>query len=79
MDYTLYECFYLYMIEAEEKQVMLDELSAKFQEEKRSADEQICTLSVKLTIAQEEIDVQNVSKLSVKKCYYIVFLCRLPY
>ena len=54
---------------------MLDELSAKFQEEKRSADEQICTSSAKLTIAQEEIDVQNVSKLSVKNCYYIVFVC----
>ena len=58
---------------------MLEELSAKLQEEKRSADEQISTLSVKLTTAQEEIDVQNVSKLSVKKCYYnycvIVFVC----
>ena len=49
--------------EAEQKQVMLDELSAKLQEEKKSADEQISILSAKLTTAQEEIDIQNVSKI----------------
>ena len=37
-------------------------LSAKLQEETKSAEEHISNLSSKLTTAQKEIDVQNVNK-----------------
>lgn len=48
--------------EAEQKQLMLEEMSAKLQEEKASADAQISTLSTNLTAAQEQNDTLKVSK-----------------
>lgn len=62
--------------EAEAKQEMLDEMAAKLQEEKKSAEEQISSLSAKLTTAQEEIDVQNVSKaIKCLEMFFILCFC----